>query len=175
MSTTGGCVLDATKIVLGITYQEGWLLWGPFLRTNMAIGKDLTNGPLTDFSVSANPSARGSRRYQGFGSFWKEKNTFETKKCQKCAHDQPDIELLQVFTALDVRQGGDGIDTAQIRTMGSLIMIKSRVEYIGWIIKRISLSCHHLQGRRLPRSGTTQSLKEEKYSLAVAKSLAGGS
>ena len=54
-------------------------------------------------------------------------------------------------------------------------MIKSRVKYIGWIIKRISLSCHHLQGRRLPRSGTTQSLKEEKYSLAVAKSLAGGS
>ena len=29
-----------------------------------------------------------------------------------CAHDQPDIELLQVFTALDVRQGGDGVDTA---------------------------------------------------------------
>ena len=54
-------------------------------------------------------------------------------------------------------------------------MIESRVKYIGWIIKRISLSCHHLQGRRLPRSGTTQSLKEEKYSLAVAKSLAGGS
>ena len=54
-------------------------------------------------------------------------------------------------------------------------MIESRVKYIGWIIKRISLSCHHLQGRRLPRSGTTQSLKEEKYSLAVAKCLAGGS
>ena len=40
------------------------------------------------------------------------KKTFETKKCQKCAHDQPDIELLQVFTALDVRQRGDGVDTA---------------------------------------------------------------
>ena len=34
------------------------------------------------------------------------------EKIQKCAHDQPDIELLQVFTALDVRQGGDGVDTA---------------------------------------------------------------
>ena len=59
--------------------------------------------------------------------------------------------------------------------MGLLLINKSRVKYIGWIIKRKSLSCHHLQGRRLPRSGTTQSLKEEKYSLAVAKSLAGGS
>ena len=54
-------------------------------------------------------------------------------------------------------------------------MIKSRIKYFYGIIKRKSLSCHHLQGRRLPRSGTTQSLKEEKYSLAVAKSLAGGS
>ena len=79
------------------------------------------------------------------------------------------------FSFIGVRQGGNDVDTAEIRTMGSLIMIESRVKYIGWIIKRKSLSCHHLQGRRLPRSGTTQSLKEEKYSLAVAKSLAGGS
>ena len=77
------------------------------------------------------------------------------------------------FSFIGVRQGGNDVDTAEIRTMGSLIMIESRVKYIGWIIKRKSLSCHHLQGGRLPR--TTQSLKEEKYSLAVAKSLAGGS
>ena len=44
----------------------------------------VANEPLTDFSVSANLSARGSRRYQGFGSFWKEKNIWNKEMPEMC-------------------------------------------------------------------------------------------